>query len=75
MKTLLCLSPPPSGPKNIMVGRVIFTTPFFSRVNQKVNAEIVRAVNEMMMLILSTVVSFKMAYNVCIAVCSCIKIN
>lgn len=64
MKTLLCLSPPPSGPKNIMVGRVIFTIPFFSLVNQKVNAEIVRAVNDMTMLTLSTVIYFSVNVSI-----------
>jgi hypothetical protein len=53
---LLCLSPPPSGPKKITVGLVIFTTPFLIRVSQKVNAEIVSAVKDMMILTLFTVV-------------------
>jgi hypothetical protein len=51
MNTLLCFSPPPSGPKKIMVGLVIFTDPFFMLVSQKVNAEIVNAVKDIMILI------------------------
>jgi hypothetical protein len=44
----LCRSPPPSGPKKIIVGLVIFTIPFFNLVNQNVAPEIISAAIEIM---------------------------